>query len=273
MVGFTLNGTPYFYIRNLQNDVVGIYNSAGAIVVKYSYDAWGKLLDIVDTSGYNIGALNPILYRGYYYDTETGYYYCQSRYYNPIWCRWISADVYMDTVDGVLGTNMYAYCQNDAVNKWDPSGRESATATLIRTIPASGAAGAGLLTAMSSTFLPMLALSAVLAGNVGVEMLRQKFWENSNTRAAIGNIANNYGNLKCREAAEAMERYLKKNKQEYGIIGVIYPFGRGFITSDSYKGGKEAISKNGKHFGVTATALKKAVKSLQKWSKCSIIYA
>ena len=63
-----------------------------------------------------------IRYRGYYYDKETGYYYCQSRYYNPVWCRWISSDALFDTGTGILGTNMYAYCRNDPMNLLDPTG-------------------------------------------------------------------------------------------------------------------------------------------------------
>jgi len=88
-------------------------------MAEYSYDAWGK---IISGGEDGIGKLNPIRYRGYYWDTETGFYYCMSRYYNPQWCRWISADVYADTGDGILSTNMYAYCQNDPVNRYDPSG-------------------------------------------------------------------------------------------------------------------------------------------------------
>ena len=122
MLGFSLNGTPYFYIRNLQSDVVGIYDAAGQVVAEYTYDAWGNQLT-AQVPG-SVGDINPIRYRGYYYDTETGYYYCLSRYYNPEWRRWISADVYMDTEDGILSTNMYAYCQNDPVNLVDPSGNK-----------------------------------------------------------------------------------------------------------------------------------------------------
>jgi RHS repeat-associated protein len=125
MVGFALNGVNYYYVRNLQGDVVGIYDNSGAVVVQYTSDTWGNVLDIWDVSGYNVGSINPIRYRGYYFDTETGYYYRQSRYYNPQWCRFISADVYLDTGDGVLGTNMYAYCDNDAVNLCDPSGTDA----------------------------------------------------------------------------------------------------------------------------------------------------
>jgi RHS repeat-associated protein len=83
------------------------------------------VLDIWDVSGYNIGSINPIRYRGYYYDAETQMYYLQSRYYSPLFCRFVSADVYCDTGDGVLGTNMYCYCLNDPVNLCDPSGTEA----------------------------------------------------------------------------------------------------------------------------------------------------
>ena len=136
MLGFTLNGESYFYIRNLQGDVVGIYNASGAVVVRYKYDIWGKLLDIWDVSEYNIGIINPIRYRGYYYDAETGYYYCQSRYYNPEWCRWISADAFMDTGVGIMGTNMYVYCLNDPVNLYDPVGTNPAAAVAAPAISA-----------------------------------------------------------------------------------------------------------------------------------------
>jgi len=126
MLGFTLtHGSKieqFFYLRNLQGDVVAIHNAAGEVIVRYTYDAWGNLLTCEDTSGYNIGEINPIRYRGYYWDTETGFYYCQSRYYNPQWCRWINADVFMDTMVGILGTNMYAYCSNNPVNYLDPGG-------------------------------------------------------------------------------------------------------------------------------------------------------
>jgi RHS repeat-associated protein len=118
MVGFTRNGTPYFYIRNLQGDVVGIYDANGDIQAQYAYDAWGNVL--AETGA--LAEINPIRYRGYYYDSEINLYYLQSRYYNSAWGRFISADVYMDTQDGILGTNMYAYCQNDCVNLVDPTG-------------------------------------------------------------------------------------------------------------------------------------------------------
>ncbi|MCL2446693.1 MAG: hypothetical protein FWD06_08000 [Oscillospiraceae bacterium] len=67
-------------------------------------------------------SVNPITYRGYYFDWATGLYYLQSRYYDPALRRFISADVFLDTGVGILGTNMYAYCNNDPVNFYDPTG-------------------------------------------------------------------------------------------------------------------------------------------------------
>jgi RHS repeat-associated protein len=66
----------------------------------------------------------PIIYRGYYYDTETQLYYCQQRYYNPSWGRWVSADE-MFLLDNVNGTNLYIYCLNDCINRIDENGEKS----------------------------------------------------------------------------------------------------------------------------------------------------
>ena len=75
-------------------------------VVEYIYDAWGKLISTTGTLATTLGADNPFRYRGYYYDTETGLYYLTTRYYDPEVCRFISADVYMSTGQGVLGDNI-----------------------------------------------------------------------------------------------------------------------------------------------------------------------
>ena len=116
------NGTTTYYYRfNLQGDVTGIYNSAGHLITEYTYDAWGKLLDT--TGNTLIGLINPILYRGYYYDMETGLYYLNSRYYDPETCRFINADGLLSTGQGVLGYNMFAYCGNNPVNRADPTGQ------------------------------------------------------------------------------------------------------------------------------------------------------
>ena len=119
---FIYNGTQYYYIKNLQNDVIAIANTSGSIVVNYTYDAWGNVLSITDTSNNSIGTINPIRYRSYYYDTDTGFYYLQSRYYDPAIRRFINADGYVSTGTGLLGYNMYAYCGNNPVMYVDYTG-------------------------------------------------------------------------------------------------------------------------------------------------------
>jgi RHS repeat-associated protein len=121
---FSYNGTMYFYVKNLQGDVVRIIDLSGTEVASYVYDAWGN---IKDTKGVpTIREINPIRYRGYVYDTETSLYYLQSRYYDPFTGRFLNADVYADTQSGTpLSTNMFAYCENNAINKSDDEGKDA----------------------------------------------------------------------------------------------------------------------------------------------------
>ena len=126
-----LNGTRYYYRYSLQGDVIGLYSTTGAVVAEYTYDPWGKLLNITDTSGTNIGTLNPLRYRGYYYDTETGFYFLQSRYYDPTVGRFINADGYVSTGQGISDYNMFAYCGNDPVDRSDPNGKFWGTAIIV----------------------------------------------------------------------------------------------------------------------------------------------
>ncbi len=76
------NGVTYYYVTNIQGDVERIVNSSGTTVVNYRYDAWGKLLSTTGTIAATLGVLNPLRYRGYVYDPETGLYYVSSRYYD-----------------------------------------------------------------------------------------------------------------------------------------------------------------------------------------------
>ena len=59
---------------------------------------------------------------GYYYESETGFYYLQSRYYNPVICRFINADSFVSTGQSFSGYNMFAYCNNNPVPNSDPTG-------------------------------------------------------------------------------------------------------------------------------------------------------
>ena len=114
--------TIYYFLRNAQGDVLGIVDSWGNEVVRYTYDAWGNILSTTGSMANTLGKLNVLRYRGYVYDAETGLYYLNSRYYNPSWGRFINADVFVSTGQGVLGSNMFAYCLNNPVNYCDSIG-------------------------------------------------------------------------------------------------------------------------------------------------------
>ena len=124
IASFRYNGTVYHYIKNLQGDVIGIVNSNnGGIVVEYTYDAWGNVISITGELASTVGQINSFRYRGYYYDSETGFYYVSSRYYDPEIGRWINADSVVAGIgENLLGYNMFAYCFNNPVNMTDNSG-------------------------------------------------------------------------------------------------------------------------------------------------------
>ena len=121
--GFTYNGTPYYYIKNAQNDVYMIVDETGVAYVLYMYDAWGRVA-CYDGTDFGLATINPLMYRSYYLDVETGYhfYYLNSRYYLADLGRFVSADGYVQTGQGMLDKNMFAYCGNNPVMFRDPSG-------------------------------------------------------------------------------------------------------------------------------------------------------
>ena len=123
------NGTAspitYYYITNLQGDVEYLMTSNGTVVAEYEYDAWGK---VIMATG-NLAQVNPLRYRGYCYDTDTDFYYLQSRFYDPEIRRFVNADGYASTGQGFLGQNMFAYCRNCPVAHLDTDGFEDEKAT------------------------------------------------------------------------------------------------------------------------------------------------
>ena len=117
----TYNDVDYFYVYNLQGDVVALIDANGTQMVEYGYDAWGNPISKTGTLAATLGTLNPFRYRGYVYDEETGLYYLRSRYYNPEWKRFINADKYIS--QGSLFANMFAYCKNAPLMFNDPDGK------------------------------------------------------------------------------------------------------------------------------------------------------
>ena len=136
IIGLNYNNTQYYYIRNGQNDVIGILDNNLNQVVSYEYDSWGNTISIKDANGNditdssNIGIINTYRYRSYRYDTEIGLYYLNSRYYNPEWGRFINFDNYGGQVGELLSHNGYAYCMNNPVNMVDENGNMAISGTV-----------------------------------------------------------------------------------------------------------------------------------------------
>ena len=128
LISMNYQGNEYFYITNLQGDVVELVDINGNSVVQYKYDAWGAI--IYQTPNQPVGDANPFRYRSYYFDSESGWYYLQSRFYDPLLGRFISADGLAGQIGNPLNHNMYAYCANNPVNFIDPEG-ESLTGILL----------------------------------------------------------------------------------------------------------------------------------------------
>ena len=128
------NAVTYYYAHNWRGDITSIYDGEGNMVAKYEYDAWGNVLTVTNsnnseiTDPNHIANLNPFRYRSYYYDSESGLYYLMSRYYDPVTHRFVNADSYFQSGDGILDTNMNAYCRNNPLNNIDKYG------TLVTTI-------------------------------------------------------------------------------------------------------------------------------------------
>ncbi len=132
IMGMIYGGENYIFSKNLQGDVIGIYNVDGQLVAKYQYNAFGEITAITDASGNDVSTnashianINPFRYRSYYYDTETGFYYLQSRYYDPVVCRMLSCDaleVIAATPTDFTDKNLFAYCDNNPVMRKDDGG-------------------------------------------------------------------------------------------------------------------------------------------------------
>ena len=136
-VAFNVGNVRYLYIKNIQGDIIGISDETGEPLVYYTYDSWGKPLSITDVNGNDISSnashvanINPLRYRGYYWDSELGLYYLNSRYYDPETGRFINADGLIQTGQGVLDKNMFAYCNNNPVNMSDPAGTNAQMAQM-----------------------------------------------------------------------------------------------------------------------------------------------
>ena len=133
------NGGQYYYVLNQQGDVIRIVAGDGSIRAEYRYNAWGEVEETENSAW--LGKINPLRYRGYYYDSVTGFYYVSSRYYSPEIGRFISADTtdILGASSDLYDKNLYAYCDNNPIVRKDESGALWITTFVVT-------AGTGFLT-------------------------------------------------------------------------------------------------------------------------------
>jgi RHS repeat-associated protein len=191
------NGSSWFYVRNAQNDVIGLVEaSTGNWAAQYVYDAWGKPLAILNGNGNDVSGnathianINPYRYRGYRYDTENGMYYLNSRYYNPSLGRFTNSDEFslLYHQKDLLGMNLYQYCDNNPINKCDefgfwPSLAKVFTAVLVTVAiivvgVACGPVGLIIATAMACTAMTGCISGGVLNVAIGGALNNGKSWQ------------------------------------------------------------------------------------------------
>ena len=239
VIGFTrtANGadTEYFYVKNLQGDILKVITATGTEAATYTYDAWGRVL----TSTGDIADVNPLRYRGYFYDTETGLYYLQSRYYDPEVGRWINADNQIAGVGGdVMGYNMFTYCMNNPAEMSDSSGSWPRWATKLAAAVAVVAvvavvAAVTVATAGAGTAIAAVAVGAAKGAAIG-------FAVGAATGAAGGAISHRISTGSWNGAGEAALNGMANGALSGAVSGAI----TGGITGGlSYNSGATSAGK------------------------------
>ena len=227
-------GKVYYYLTNLQGDVMSIESSDGTPVASYCYDAWGKIL----SSSGDLAELNPLRYRGYVFDQETGFYYVESRYYDPAIRRFINADSVLSTGQGVTGHNAYVYCGNNPVVRADIGGN-------IWHIVAGAAVGAAfsIFTKVVTNYISKdkLTTGLVTAGIAGAA-------SGGLAASGVGIVGQVVGNAAISVANDATDQVLSgKTSLDWGsmLLSGMTGAGAGFA------GGSGAGSKNLTRIGTT----------------------
>ena len=145
--GMIVDGTKYYFRKNIFGDVVEIYNESGAKCAEYAYDAWGTCYTTLDTNG--VGSLNPFRYRGYYFVSRIGLYYLTTRFYDYTTGRFINADVPSICFDDGLtlpeGCNLYSYCHNNPISYVDPTGHFAIVALILGAFTLAGGIAGGII--------------------------------------------------------------------------------------------------------------------------------
>ena len=230
-----------YLVRNLQGDVIGEYDETGAITATYTYDDWGRTLSCtgdVDDAGVG-GLVNPFRYRGYYYDSETGYYYLNSRYYDPETGRFLNADDidFLGADGSSLSYNLFAYCMNNPVNLSDETGTWPSWATKL-------AIGIGAIVIGAAVVAATAATGGVAAAFVGAAVAGLK-------AAAVSGIIGAAVGAGTRAVSHRVSTGSWSGAGKAAVDGAVDGFANGFMTGGIMAGGSQILSSG---FKVAANA-------------------
>nr|WP_319489339.1 RHS repeat-associated core domain-containing protein [uncultured Caproiciproducens sp.] len=245
LVGFTYNGTAYYYTKNVQGDVTGIVDVNVNLVVEYAYDAWGKLLSTTGSLADTVGQKNPFRYRSYCYDSETGLYCLNSRYYDPQTGRFLNADAQIGANQDIRDYNLFAYCGNNPVNHSDLGGlfwKEignwisnaastvsnwvSTTAASIKTWVASSVTGAFVGNAVVS------GIDTAAEKAAAVVKTTESYWKPS----TLVNARNTHVRVTVPKSSAAAIKSVKKISK-IGVLSAALLAGDIYNDTQSYSGG------------------------------------
>ena len=244
---FTYGSATYYYVTNLQGDVIAILDSTGTVVVNYHYDAYGVLLQTGGTMATTLGTLNPLTYRGYVYDHETGLYYLQSRYYNPVIKRFISADGQIAGIGGdVNGYDLYEYCFNNPVNMSDSAGNwpnwaKKLVAAVVVVAAVAVVAAVTVATAGAGSAIAAVAVGAAKGAATGLLM-------GAATGAAGGAIGHRIATGSWEGAGEAALNGMANGALSGAISGAITGGIKGGVSYASKSTASPTPSNTGKGF-------------------------
>ena len=206
LIGLKYNDKLYYYIKNMQEDIIGITDENFNKIVEYEYDSWGNIITIKDNNGNiitdesHIGIINPFRYRSYYYDKETKLYYLNSRYYNPEWGRFLNIDSISAELGNVMSHNMYEYANNNPINfndndgawpKWLKKVAIGVGAIVVGGLVAAATGGAGvILPTIAAGIKTAAAIGTVSAVAKGTRQASKSISEGKNTKTIIQETAN-----------------------------------------------------------------------------------
>ncbi len=229
-----IGGTRYNYVRNAQNDIVGLIDSTGKRVVYYKYDSWGRAVNISGTMAATVGQKNPFRYRGYYFDAESGMYYLQSRYYDPEIRRFISADDYglLSASNTVYDKNLYIYCENNPIVRKDSNGKLWITAVAV---------------GIAAQYVGDV-IGNVIEGKKGIDILRPSSSIGEYVAAGVtalipgSGLGGAFARNIVAEGIASLERQIKGEENNFGKSIVKVAFGAAIDSSVEII--KESISKH-----------------------------